>query len=299
MALKRHHRPDPSTAERLVAGRVGADDAPPGYRRVATLLGDAGSGFPEPAGPAEAGTISAMVAAIQAEPAPQVASRRSGMLRKVLAAKTVAIVSVVALSASGAAAATGHLPDAVQDKVAKAAKHVGVNLPDGVERVAGAPDCEVNGETIVARNRGQFLKQAREQAKGDAVAFEAAKKLKCGMPLHSDGAPGADEADETSGNPGKSGKSKEQGKAGDDHGKAGEDLGTPNEDHGAPADTPAAVETPNPGGIDTGGAASEGANDTGAEHAEDGSANSDLHPTPEDHPSADDLPTPDVPGAGS
>lgn len=294
MDLNRRQRPDPSTADRLLAGRIGADDAPPGYRRVAALLGDAGSGFPEPAGPAEAATVSVMVAAIQAAPTTEVAPRRSGMLAKVLAAKTVAIVSVLALSASGAAAATGNLPDAVQDKVANAAKHVGVNLPQGTERVAGEPCTAFGVES--ARNRGQFLKQVREQ--NDPDLLTAAKKSRCGMPVNSDETPGADESEapetESPGNNGKAGK--EHGKAGQDHGKAGDDQGETGDNQGAPADTPAG-ETPNPGGIDAGGATGDGANDTGQEHADpaagEGSGNAD------DQPPAD-LPVPDVvPPAGS
>ena len=184
MAANRPHRPDPSTADRLVAGRIGADDAPPGYRRAAALLGDAGSGFTGPAADAEAATVSAMVAAIQAEPTPQLAARRSTMLRKVLAAKTVAIVSVLALSASGAAAATGNLPDHVQDKVANAAKVVGLNIPHGVQRV----ECPVvTGNEAPARNRGQYLKQVR--ALNDAAALAVAKESRCGMPVNSRGRP--------------------------------------------------------------------------------------------------------------
>ncbi|MGH9035167.1 MAG: hypothetical protein ACRD0O_05330 [Acidimicrobiia bacterium] len=302
MDLNRRQRPDPATADRLLAGRLGADDAPPGYRRVAALLGDAGSGFSEPAGPAEASTVSAMVAAIQAAPTTELAPRRSGMLAKVLAAKTVAIVSVLALSASGAAAAaTGNLPDAVQDKVANAAKHVGLNLPQGTERVAGEP-CTVAGTPIVARNRGQFLKQVRAMNNPEALA--AAKKSRCGMPVNSDETPGADESEapETE-SPGKNGKSgQEHGQAGQEHGQAGDDQGQAGNDQGAPADTPAA-EAPNPGGIDAGGATGDEANDTGQDNADpaagEGSGNADDQPAPDDHPPAD-LPTPDVvPPAGS
>lgn len=281
MAANPHHRPDPSTADRLVAGRIGADDAPPGYRRVARLFGEAGSGFPEPAADAEAATVSAMVAAIQAEPTPQLAPRRSTMLRKVVAAKTVAIVSVLALSATGAAAGTGNLPDGVQDRVANAAKAVGLNIPHGVERVSGAP-CVVNGTEIPARNRGQFLKKVRED---HPEALAAAKESRCGMPVNSDDTPGDNESSETPGNNGKAG---EHGKAGQEHGKAGDDQG-------APTDTPAPVEAPNEGGIGTGSTASDDANATGAGAAADGSDNAGEHPTVEDHPSVEDTPAATLP----
>jgi hypothetical protein len=290
MAANRPHRPDPSTADRLVAGRIGADDAPPGYRRAAALLGDAGSGFPDPAADAEATTVSAMVAAIQAEPIPQLAPRRSTMLRKVLAAKTVAIVSVLALSASGAAAATGNLPDHVQDKVANAAKVVGLNIPHGVKRV----ECTVGNEAP-ARNRGQYLKQVREL--NDEAALAEAKESRCGMPVNSKETPGADEADETPETEGQSGK--EHGKAGKEHGKAGDDQGETGAGQGAPTDTPAPVETPNEGGIGTGSTASDDANATGAGAAADGSDNADEHPTVEDTPAVENTPAPTLPTPNS
>jgi len=268
MAANRHHRPDPSTADRLVAGRIGADDAPPGYRRVAALLGDAGSGFPEPAADAEAATVSAMVAAIQAEPTPQLSPRRSGMLSKVLAVKTIAVASFVALSATGAAAAGGHLPDVVQDRVANAAKAVGLNIPHGVERVSGAPDCVVGDQTIVARNRGQYLKQVR--AMDNAEALAAAEKSRCGMPVNSDDTPGDNESSETpeaQETPGNNGKAGEHGKSGE-HGKAGdEQQGTAGDDPG-PASIPP-VETPNPGANDNAGDNPNPAADLGSSNAGD------------------------------
>ena len=51
------------------------------------------------------------------------------MLKR-LSAKTALVAATVALSATGAAAATGDLPDAAQDGLARAASHVGVNLPE-------------------------------------------------------------------------------------------------------------------------------------------------------------------------
>ena len=52
------------------------------------------------------------------------------MLTKLLAGKAVAALGVVALTASGAAAATGSLPNPVQSAVSGAASHVGVDLPN-------------------------------------------------------------------------------------------------------------------------------------------------------------------------
>ena len=50
------------------------------------------------------------------------------MLTRIVMTKAAA-VAVVALSATGAAAATGNLPDTAQDGFARAAQHIGINLP--------------------------------------------------------------------------------------------------------------------------------------------------------------------------
>ena len=134
-AIAREMRPnrhplDEDSASRLLQGLVHPDDAPPGYGAVAGLLASAAQ--PTRAAVDEdiaAATVSAMVEAIRGgESAPQT-SRRKSMLSKLLAGKALAAIGVVALTASGAAAATGSLPDPVQNTVAGAASHVGVDLP--------------------------------------------------------------------------------------------------------------------------------------------------------------------------
>ncbi len=289
MDRNRRPRPDSSTADRLLAGQVGPDDAPPGYRKVATLLGEAGGGFSEPAVGADGTALfGVMAAAIQAAPVAPALPGRKRMLRKILAAKTVAIASVLALSASGAAAATGNLPDAAQDKVANAAKHVGLNLPYGTERITEG--CNTNAETAL-RNRGQYLKWVREH---DFDNLDAAKASKCVMPVVSQEHPDADEGE--SGNNGQGGT---KGKSGEPHGKP-ENPGQSGDDHGAPAENPAGAETP-AGSIETGDDASGDANEAGSGHAEQGANNGADNAdqgsgNAGDHPSVGDLPVP-VPGS--
>jgi len=128
--MRTHRRRlDNLTAERLLAGAVSPDDAPPGFAGASRLIGDARAHF----APAEAGNeavVAAMVAAIQPATAPSITHRRKPVLAKILSAKAAAAAAVLALSATGAAAATGNLPDAAQNGLAKAASHVGVNLPN-------------------------------------------------------------------------------------------------------------------------------------------------------------------------
>ena len=124
--------PDSTTVERLAGGHVDPADAPPGFRLVAGLLQEAGS---IPAATRVSAddetTVSAMVAAIastDAEGLPAGLPRRrpSRRLAKVFAAATFAT-----LASTGVAAASGDLPDPIQDAVSNAAGIVGVEIPRG------------------------------------------------------------------------------------------------------------------------------------------------------------------------
>ena len=117
---------DPDTADRLLTGRLDPDDAPPRYREVASLLQRRARGGRDRARSTDDALIVAMVDAIVA--AGSRSSRRKHVLTRIVMTKAAA-VAVVALSATGAAAATGNLPDAAQDGLARAAQHIGINLP--------------------------------------------------------------------------------------------------------------------------------------------------------------------------
>jgi len=218
MTMAPHRHPlDPATAERLADGRLDPDDAPPGYRRVAGLLQTAGTApSPDPAIVPDA-PVAAMAAAIRSEVvanSPRT-SRRPRMLSKLTLGKAiVAAVAATTLSAGAAGAATGHLPAAVQDKMANAFEHVGVNLPHPGGKVVRVTDgCVPAADGSYARNRGQYL--AQERAKG-ADALAAAEKTRCGMPVQSKGTPGADDATETPSTP--EATSGDHGKSGETHG---------------------------------------------------------------------------------
>jgi hypothetical protein len=123
------HPLDDDSAARMLQGLVQPDDAPPGYGAVAGLLATAARPAADVDEHVAATTVTAMVEAIrEGVPAPQT-SRRKSMLTKLLAGKALAALGVVALTASGAAAATGSLPSPVQSAVSGAASHVGVDLP--------------------------------------------------------------------------------------------------------------------------------------------------------------------------
>jgi hypothetical protein len=122
------HPLDEDSASRLLQGTVHPDDAPPGYGSVAGLLASA-SVLPTVDEDAAAITVSAMVEAIRGGVSTPQTSRRKSMLSKLLAGKALAAIGVIALTASGAAAATGSLPDPAQGVVAGAVSHVGIHIP--------------------------------------------------------------------------------------------------------------------------------------------------------------------------
>lgn len=120
---------DDDSASRMLQGLVHPDDAPPGYASVAGLLTSAAQ-MPPLAEDAGTATICAMVEVIRAGAAPTPEnSRRRSMLGKLFAGKALVALATVALTATGAAAATGSLPARVQDAVSEAVSHVGVDLP--------------------------------------------------------------------------------------------------------------------------------------------------------------------------
>ena len=244
---------DEDSASRLLQGLVHPDDAPPGYSAVAGLLNAAAR---LPLGPvdedAAASTVSAMVEVIRdAAPAPQL-SRRKAMLGKLLAGKALAAFAVVGLSATGAAAATGSLPDQAQAVVSDAAGHVGLNIPhpnhgksaahrqDKNNKPSGddeAPSGDDQGEGSDISTWVHDNKATVEGPFGQEVCQQASNN-KCHSGAENPGQGGGD--DETT-------THEPQGPK-DDRGQRGE--------HGKPADTPAQPTTP------------AGSIDTGAQHSE-------------------------------
>jgi hypothetical protein len=121
---------DERTAERLLAGRLGRAETPPGYARVAELLGAAAG----PAAPGElAGEDAALAAfrsAIRPTPIHARRSRRQPPRTRRFALKLAAAAVLVVLSLAGAAGATGTLPEPAQRVVHKVLGVAGVPGPD-------------------------------------------------------------------------------------------------------------------------------------------------------------------------
>lgn len=98
--------------------------------RLSALLSSAADVAPSEPAPA---LMTAMAVEVRStlQSAPQPRSRP--VLAKIITAKVATLAAAVTLTATGAAAATGSLPDAAQDGLSKAAERVGVNLPDSAD----------------------------------------------------------------------------------------------------------------------------------------------------------------------
>ena len=202
------HPLDEDSADRLLQGLVHPDDAPPGYAAVADLLASAAqlplaTTVDEDAASA---TVSAMVEAIRSAPSAPETQRRSSMVKKLLAGKALAAMAVVALTASGAAAATGSLPDPVQGVVAGAVSHVGVDIPqpgdhgksaghrqDGLHRPSGDQGQAGDDNGQAGDNgQGQQISDLAHQTKADGgpvgpTVCAAASDGKCQAGQHGKG----------------------------------------------------------------------------------------------------------------
>ena len=257
----------------LIAGSVAPDDLPDGAARVARLLTALRSPTASPGG-GEQEAVTAIAATLAASPVSIESVRRRRMLPQVLTAKVAAAGAAVLLLGTGAAAATGSLPDAAQSTVSRALSHVSVSVPDPDDHAADAGRAGDADEAVGPDATGSAMKGLctawAARGKGDEPRGESANstaftnlrhtardagmlvKEYCADVLAADAdAEDAADADHGTG---------DAGQAGDEHGKSG-DSHSQADEHGP------AVEVPNSGGIETGATASDGANDAGADHA--------------------------------
>ena len=253
------HTLDEDSATRLLQGHVHPDDAPPGYSAVADLLHSAAQVSSSPIDEeAAAITVSAMVEVIRdATPAPET-SRRKTMLGKLLAGKALAAVAVVGLTATGAAAGTGVLPDPAQNVVSEAVSHVGIDIPRGksaAHRKDGEhrkdknnkPADETPGDVATGEDKGmsgvvQDIKDNRTPESGP-MGQEVCKIASDGKCKSGDAHQGQGGDDQT---PPPSTQGQNNGQGDENNGDNGKPEETP-----AKPEKPAKPETP-AGSIDTG-----------------------------------------------
>jgi hypothetical protein len=132
---------DLDTADRLLAGRVAPDDAPPGYADLARLV----SAVIGPPTPGELSRLDEDVdaaAAVRARAGTSTSARRkpSRSRSRSGGVRTVVLVAVGSIAATSGLAAAGVLPDPLQDVVSDALSRVGITVPSGDgDREGGNP----------------------------------------------------------------------------------------------------------------------------------------------------------------
>ncbi len=133
---------DPETVDRLLAGRVDPDDAPPGYSEVATLLTELSNDLPEPERRAEAETVAAMAEIVRSSVRridPPVPLRPTAK-RRLVRAKIASLVVVGTLGGTTGLAFAGALPDAAQDVASAVLAKVGITVPGANPQAGSHPD---------------------------------------------------------------------------------------------------------------------------------------------------------------
>jgi hypothetical protein len=132
---------DTDTADRLLAGSVAPEDAPPGYGRVVRLLEAASAEASSEELAREPETVSAMKAALRSPVHRNVASsRRSFMPFALSRPRLTAAVVAAAFAASVGMASAGSLPGAAQDVASEMLAKVGITVPGPNDNAGTHPD---------------------------------------------------------------------------------------------------------------------------------------------------------------
>jgi hypothetical protein len=146
---------DTDTLDRLLAGGIHPDDAPPGYSEVAgILLAVAEAGDHEELVHEAAHVALAIELVQQRSPVSPSSDRRSKQTRaKSHRGRIGGLVVVGALVGSTGLAAAGVLPDAAQDAFSHVLDKVGITLPTGTDHPASSGE-ELSGRAITTNATG-------------------------------------------------------------------------------------------------------------------------------------------------
>jgi hypothetical protein len=119
---------DGETAERLLAGRVAVEDAPPGYGPVLRLLDAASADVSAEELRRESEAVAAFSHAVRSSRAPS-RSTRASMPFGLTRARLVALAIVAGLATTTGLAAAGSLPGAAQDIASRVLEKLGISVP--------------------------------------------------------------------------------------------------------------------------------------------------------------------------
>jgi hypothetical protein len=142
---------DPETTERMLAGALEPDDAPPGYADVVRVL-RATTAPPERSSPTREAWAIAAGQQILDEGRTDTATdikRSSGS--RYLRAKVIGVVTVGTLLGTGGMAMAGALPASLQDAASKVFDTVGITVPSGHPASTGS---EISGIATTTTEQG-------------------------------------------------------------------------------------------------------------------------------------------------
>lgn len=140
---------DTDTADRLLAGSVAPEDAPPGYGRVVRLLEAASAEASGEELAREPETVAAMKAALRSPVHRNVASsRRSFMPFALSRPRLTAAVVAAAFATSVGMASAGSLPGAAQDVASEMLAKVGITVPGANDSAGTHPDVRGNSTSV-------------------------------------------------------------------------------------------------------------------------------------------------------
>jgi hypothetical protein len=208
---------DTDTADRLLAGSVAPEDAPPGYAAVATLLGAVADSPTADDLPRESETVALVAAVVRSSQPKTTEPRRRSKVPRLRLATAFA---TVALAATTGLAFAGSLPGAAQDVASTLFAEVGVSVP--------GPNSSAGDHPNVRGKSSDAPVTSSDSGKGGEISDLATSTDLTGVEK------GAAISTLASGG---------QSQAGGEHGQA-------SDAHGA------SVETPNSGGTGTADAAS-------------------------------------------
>lgn len=128
---------DLDTADRLLAGSVAPEDAPPGYAGLAFLLTSAGDCSAIEESVAEAEIVAFLAAAVRSSHTVKTRARRRSIVPRI---KLAAALAATALVGTTGAAVAGSLPGAAQDIASTMLEKVGITVPGPDDHAGDHPN---------------------------------------------------------------------------------------------------------------------------------------------------------------
>jgi hypothetical protein len=154
---------DTDTADRLLAGTVAPEDAPPGYSEVASVLiaarADDGVGLDR----SDDLIVARFVAAARASRETTTRSPRRSSLHRV---KPIAAFVTIALTCTAGLALAGTLPGAAQDVASEMLAKVGVDVPGPNDNAGTHPS--VRGQSDVSNDASEDANSPEEAGSGSS-----------------------------------------------------------------------------------------------------------------------------------